>query len=279
MGKNSTDVYGAAGKTNVLLLEPEKLKLITDEDHPLYDERVHLPVDDSLVKNIMVNGVIEPIVIRKNTENGDIEVVVGRQRTKATIEANKRLDKAGLEKILIPATVRRGEDAALAGVMVSENEIRKGDSPIIRAKKMNRLIAMGKSEEEIGVFFGVSKATVKNTVGVLDCCAAVRKAVDDGEINVTAAYGLAKLDAEEQKATLEKMLAAGAGTKGKHAKTRAQKTAAGKTVAASKNEIIKYRADVMKNCNDHDFKVNALQILDFVLGKRGAPKFPKAEET
>jgi hypothetical protein len=31
MAKNSIDVYGASGKTNVLMFEPEKLHLVTDK--------------------------------------------------------------------------------------------------------------------------------------------------------------------------------------------------------------------------------------------------------
>ncbi len=54
MGKNSIDVYGASGKTNVLNFEPENLHLVTDKTHPLYDERVHLPIEKGMVLNIAV---------------------------------------------------------------------------------------------------------------------------------------------------------------------------------------------------------------------------------
>lgn len=52
MAKNSIDVYGASGKTNVLNFEPENLHLVTDKTHPLYDERVHLPLEEGMVLNI-----------------------------------------------------------------------------------------------------------------------------------------------------------------------------------------------------------------------------------
>ena len=53
MAKNSIDAYGASGKTNVLMFEPEKLHLVTDKTHPLYDERIHLPISEAMVLNIM----------------------------------------------------------------------------------------------------------------------------------------------------------------------------------------------------------------------------------
>ena len=280
MGKNSRDVYGAAGKTNVLLFNPEDVVLVEDEKHPLYDERVHLPVDEALVLNIMYQGVIEPIVVRKNTENGKTEVVVGRQRTKACREANKRLKAKGEKTIMLPATVRRGEDAKLASVMISENEIRQDDSPITRAKKMARLLEMGCTEDDLAITFGCTKATIKNALGVLDCCAAVRNAVDAEQITVTAAYGLAKLDADEQKKTLEKMVAAGSSAKTKRGKSRAQKEASGRVVGPSKKAIAEYRAEVAHQCDDEDFRKIALPLLDFVLGARKtAPKFFAKEES
>lgn len=53
MAKNSIDAYGACGKSNVLSFEPEKLHLVTDKSHPLYDERIHLPLSEGMVLNIM----------------------------------------------------------------------------------------------------------------------------------------------------------------------------------------------------------------------------------
>jgi len=277
--KNSKDAYGASGKSNVLFFDPAKIKLIEDEKHPLYDERVKLPLDENLVKNIMHLGVLEPIIVTKDTETGETVCVVGRQRTKACREANKRLKDAGKPTIHLPGIVRRGDGASLASVMVSENEIRQDDSPITKAKKMARLQEMGRSEDDLAIIFGCTKATVKNTLGVLDCCAAVRDAVDDGKITATAAYALAKLDVEEQKEKLTKMVEAGATTNGKHAKSRAQKAAAGKDVRPSKKELVEYRADLMANCSDEDYKGIALKMLDFVLGKGGQPRFPKEKTT
>jgi hypothetical protein len=88
MAKNSIDVYGASGKTNVLV-RTENLHLVTDKTHPLYDERVHLPIDEGMVLNIMELGVLEPIIVWKDPETGLTCVVVGRQRVKHTLEANK----------------------------------------------------------------------------------------------------------------------------------------------------------------------------------------------
>lgn len=133
MAKDSKVVYGASGKTNVLNFVPEKLHLITDKTHPLYDERIHLPIDEGMVLNIKELGVLEPITVWKDPENGLTCVVAGRQRVRHTLEANKLLLKEGKKPLLVPAVVKRGSANQMAKYMVSENEIRRPDTPLGRA--------------------------------------------------------------------------------------------------------------------------------------------------
>ncbi|HBM2922714.1 MULTISPECIES: hypothetical protein [Klebsiella] len=56
MAKNSIDAYGASGKTNVLMFEPENLHIVTDKAHPLYYERIYLPLSEAMVLNIIDQG-------------------------------------------------------------------------------------------------------------------------------------------------------------------------------------------------------------------------------
>ena len=224
MAKSSAEAYGAEGRTNALFFDPEKLVIVTDKASPLYDDRANLPISESMVLNIMHHGVIQPITVRKNPETGDTEVVTGRQRVKNAREANKRLAAQGLKMVLVPATVRPGDDGALAGVMVSENEIREDDTPMGRAKKMQQLMAFGHGEASLSVIFGCSAQTVRNNLALLECCADVRKAVDNGKINVSHARALSKLEPADQKDKLALLVEAGEGVKG-HEKTKKQREA------------------------------------------------------
>lgn len=213
--KSSRDALNAKGKRDAFMFDPEDLVLVTDEKSPLYDERVHLPVSESLVLNMMhapdegvPQGVIEPITVVRNTETGKIEVVVGRQRVKAAREANKRLKKQGLEPIRVPALIQRmaGNGFRAMGVLISENELRQNDTPLGRAHKMQRYIALGRDEAEVSVLFGMSQASVKNHLSLLDAPAAVRNAVEAGKISTSDGYKLAKLDPEEAKQKLEELV-------------------------------------------------------------------------
>ena len=203
MAKNSIDVYGAKGKGNALDFDPDKLMLVTDPAHPLFDERVHWPVDESMVRNIMFQGVIQPIEVTKDPDTGEVQVVTGRQRVKAAREANRRLIDRGDPPITVPGIVRRlarNERASvLSAAIASENAIRQQETPLSMAAKMARQLRM-RSEDDVAILFGCNVQTVRATVALLDCCEDVQKAVDTGQINVTHARTLGKLEPAEQRA-------------------------------------------------------------------------------
>ncbi len=197
-----------APRSNMYMVMPEELTLVTEEGHPLFDPRVHLPLRESLVLNIKAHGVKEPILVRKN---GDIlEVVDGRQRVKHAIEANKRFRAEGCEQIRVRVIIERGDDATMAGIMVLTNENRMDDNPVAKAEKARKLIYdYGKSEADVAVVFGCTKQTLKMYLSLLDLCPAVRNAVERSEISATAASKLSKLHHDEQKEMLETMRSQG----------------------------------------------------------------------
>ncbi|WP_316425558.1 ParB/RepB/Spo0J family partition protein [Klebsiella oxytoca] len=240
MAKNSKDAYGASGKTNVLTFEPENLYLVTDKTHPLYDERVHLPIHEPTVINIMELGVLEPIIIWKDPETALTCVVEGRQRVKNTIEANKRLQKEGKKPLLIPAVVRRGSPVSMAQAMISANEIFQADTPLGRAKKMADALARGHDEKDLAMMFGASIQTVRATLSLLDATQAVKDAVESGTVTVTQARQLGTLPPEEQREKVKEIESATAGTKG-HEKARRQRAVLGeaKPRIKSRKEITK----------------------------------------
>lgn len=226
MAKNSKDAYGATGKGNVLKLDPDLLTLVTDPAHPLYDSRVHWPLDENMVRNVFHHGINTPIEVSKNPDTGDVEVVVGRQRVKWAREANRRRREQGLPAWQIPAVVRqvaaRNRGLVLSGVMAMENAIRQQETPISRAEKMAAQLALGRSEEETAIIFGVEIATIRSSLKLLECSTAVQDAIEAGQINVTHALRLSKLSPDEQRVKVKELIDAGAGATG-HTKARAQR--------------------------------------------------------
>lgn len=212
MAKSSKDAYGAAGSTNLLMFEPETLKLIDDPKHPLYDKRVHRPLDEFMIASIMQFGVKEPVIVWKDPDSGDVCVVAGRQRVKNAVEANKRLKKAGELTKQIKAVVERGDPKNLMLIMGIENEGRSANTPDERADLAQRLLEAGHSEETIAVVLHCSKGTVKNYLAILESTGKVRAALKAGRIDPTTVYKLSKLHPAEQNAKLEEILEASGDT-------------------------------------------------------------------
>lgn len=215
MGSDVKKAWGAQGRDDMLWFDPEDVVLVEDESHPLWDERMKLPLDEASVVNVMTIGILEPILVRKNGEdeqgNPIVEVVDGRQRVRWALEANKRLRKSGKEPLRVPAVRKRGDDSDLMGVMISTNEIRRADDSMTRARKVKRYLDLGRSEEDAAIRFGKSSATIKNLLTLLDATGVVQKAIEDGKLSIQAGKRIAVLPKEEQGAALEEVLKVGGG--------------------------------------------------------------------
>lgn len=207
--------WGATGRSDVLLFDPEDLVIVKDETNSLYDERIHLPLDENHISNVMALGILEPILVRKNGENKDgdpvVEVVDGRQRVRWAIEANKRLKKDGKELLRVPAIARKGDEADLYGIMITTNEVRRQDDAMTRARKVKKYLELGRNEEDAAIRFGRSIATIKNLLALLDAGPAVQKAVSEGRISIQVAKRLAAMPKDEQEKALDDVTKTGNG--------------------------------------------------------------------
>lgn len=227
-----------AKRINTFLLNPEFIGIITDEKHPLFDPRSNLPLDEGMIASIMAFGVKEPILAFKD---GDKCVVIdGIQRVRNAIEANKRLAKDGKELVTVRTILEKGPEVDLFGIKVLTNECRQDDPPIAKAEKLQRYMAMGRTEEQAAVVFGWKVSSVKAHLALLDLAKPVQRAVTDGELSVTAAAHLSGLDREKQIEAMHGAKKPGKKTTVKAAKKAVKKskgTAEAEDCAPGKREI------------------------------------------
>lgn len=234
-------------RLNAFAMDPNDLVVIgldTEDgpEHYLWDERVKLPLDEPLARNIMVHGVIHNVTV---TKDGDrVLVVAGRQRVRSAREANIRLEREGKATILVPVTVRRGEDADLAGVFVSENENRRPDTPLAKAQKAQRLLNMGRPEEQVAVDMGLKLPHLKQLLKLMELAPEVRKAVNADRLSASAALELHGMPRDKQKAKLDGLLAAPAAN-GKKITAKDAKRSKDVIVAPSKR-YLRALSDVLK---------------------------------
>lgn len=209
-------------------LNPANLVIIgldtaDDDTHPLYDERIKLPLDEDKVQNLMVYGVLQAVTVTSKNE-----VVLGRQRTRGLREANARFakftarqKKEWLEQYPghpmsweIPYVVKDLDEKTAFGAMISENEVRTKDNPVVAARKMETMLnlavadAMGagldekkawaRAWKEVAVAFGCSPAKVKQYQQLLGLAPEVLTRVEAGDLAVYEVMGLRELNPEAQ---------------------------------------------------------------------------------
>lgn len=175
-----------------------------DNTSPLFDERAELPLEETMVRNIMVYGVQQPVLIRMD---GDKPFVVdGRQRVKCAREANKRQEAAGEYLTRVPCLVVTAEDNRVAGIMISTNELRQDDDVLAKAIKAGRLLDILGSREEVATAFGRKVQTIDNWLLLLTADPEVHDAIRDGKIAAAVGIELAKKPREEQRKALAELL-------------------------------------------------------------------------
>lgn len=238
--------------------DPDKLEF-ADGDHTLADRgRTELPLEENLVLSIMADGVLEPVIVRKE---GDRAIVIdGRQRVKCAREANRRLRAAGKEPVTVPAIQRKGDEIDAYGVMISANEIRIDDGPLARAQKCAKYLAMGRSEQQAAITFGVTTQCIKQWMRLLECAPPVRRAVEQHKLSASAASQLAKLEPEKQAKELEGLLRGG---NGKRPTAKQVARATGKPAGPR----MRGRREIEKRLDAKDLPGDMRKALRWVLGE------------
>ncbi len=185
-------------------------------EHDLWDKRAKKPISMGLVHDIIDQGILEPVIVRKN--GSSTEVVAGRQRVKAARKANEileeRYDKEETPEkerlyIRVPCIKRAGDAKAMIKIIISENANRENLDLLESAYETKRAIDRGCTEEECATAFGVNRQVIRNRVQLLDASKEVIAAIREGKISATGAMKLAVLSHEEQAVTLQELIASG----------------------------------------------------------------------
>jgi ParB family transcriptional regulator, chromosome partitioning protein len=127
-----------------------------------------------LINSIKESGVIQPLIVRKAGEK--YEIVAGERRWRAAKEA-------GLD--VVPAVVRKYDDATMMEVALIENMQRSDLNPMEEAEGLrNMMDKLGITQAEVAKKMGMSKTAVSNSLRLLNLPESIRKFVEKGEITM-----------------------------------------------------------------------------------------------
>jgi ParB/RepB/Spo0J family partition protein len=192
----------------VKYIDPNALTIVgldvDEEGSPLNDERATWDADENMVRNIMVFGIQQPVLVRY--EAGTTYVIDGRQRVKCAREAVKRQDSAGEFATKVPCIEVKADDGRVRGIMISTNEIRQDDSVLGKARKAASLLDMVGNKEEVAAAFGRSTKTIDNWLKLLQADPKVHEAIEEGKISAHVGIELSGKSRQDQIQALDQIL-------------------------------------------------------------------------
>ena len=177
-----------------------------------------------LASNIEKQGLLQPITVRvaksedvTDLETGDVttipcsyEIVCGERRFRAVSLLKEKEDKENVAKIkahrkkseqfqAISCIVREMTDDEAFDAMITENLQRKDVDPIEEAFAFAQLSERGRSYEDIALKFGKSARFVFDRIKLNSLIPELKERVRNGDIPLSGAMILSKLDEETQK--------------------------------------------------------------------------------
>ena len=175
-----------AAVPGIHLVQVDPQKIVPNPRQP----RTHFNVEDlaELVHSVREFGVLQPVVVRKNSD-GDYELIMGERRTRAAREA-------GLETI--PAIVRETADEDLLRDALLENLHRSELNPLEEASAYQQLLEdFGITQEELATRIGRSRPQISNTIRLLKLPVPVQQRVAAGVLTAGHARAILSLDNAE----------------------------------------------------------------------------------
>jgi ParB family chromosome partitioning protein len=169
---------GAAAQTgglDELLVASIKPNRFQPRDH--FDEEALGLLADS----IREVGVLQPVLVRP-IGDGEYELIAGERRWRAA-------HRIGLQTI--PALVRESDDAAALEQALVENLHRDSLNPLEEAAAYQQLIEdFGLTHDEVAARVGRSRATITNTLRLLQLPPAIQKSLQEGKLSMGHARAL-----------------------------------------------------------------------------------------
>ena len=162
---------------------------VSEIDPNPYQTRNHFDEQalNELAASILVNGVVQPIVVRPN--NGRYQLIAGERRWRA-------LQKIGRE--FIPAVIKQVSNEQAMEMTIVENLQREGLNPMEEARAFDRLSReFNLTQEEMSQRTGKDRVSISNLIRLLRLPESVQESIEKGELSAGHAKVLLMLDAPD----------------------------------------------------------------------------------
>ncbi len=149
----------------------------------------------SLTESIKQQGILQPLVLRRNEER--YQLIAGERRLRASI-------LAGLDTV--PAFVREADDRQMMALALIENIQRQDLNPMEKAEAFSRFCTEFKmTQEELGKQVGISRSAVANFQRLMELPEQVKAMVRSGKLSMGHGRALLGLPNEEARTRVAKL--------------------------------------------------------------------------
>ena len=139
-----------------------------------------------LAQSIREHGIVQPVVVRPGSGEGQFEIIAGERRWRAA-------QRAGLTEI--PVLVREVDDRVALEIAIIENVQRSDLNPVDEALGYQQLIdEHNYSQADLGQVIGKSRSHVANTLRLLKLPDVIRDMIVDGSLSAGHARTLVNSD-------------------------------------------------------------------------------------
>ena len=152
-----------------------------------------------ILPTIIKRGVIVPLIVRPNCADGHYEIVAGKRRYFASLEAAKQ--EQG-ERALPCIVIAEGDDADALEISMIENMLRQAPDPVTQWESYTRLVKEGRSVEDIAATFALTELQVKRILALGNLLPRIREAFRAEEIDAETVKHLTLATKAQQKAWL-----------------------------------------------------------------------------
>lgn len=184
----SVDLTQAVSGIEVMYVDPRTLRRNPQQPRVDFDENGIAELADS----IRANGILQPIVVRKNA-NQELELIAGERRWRAALR---------LELAQVPVIVRDTPDDALLELALIENIQRENLNPVEEALAYQALREHHNwTQDELATRIGKKRSTVANALRILELPAVIQESLRTGRI--TAGHAKVLLGIHSTESQLE----------------------------------------------------------------------------
>ncbi|MBL7214501.1 MAG: ParB/RepB/Spo0J family partition protein [Phycisphaerae bacterium] len=152
-----------------------------------------------LCESIKVNGIIQPIIVRKSGDG--YQIIAGERRFRAA-------EMAGLESV--PVLVRQATDEEMLELALVENIHRADLNPIERAKAyLNFINSFNLTQTDAAKRLGEDRTVISNYLRILDLPSEIKQMLSDGKLTMGHARAMLALPSDELQRKLANRAMAG----------------------------------------------------------------------